>query len=240
MTDLAALNAMDEQALRAALSGPPDEVAGLLRVAAEGGVVQAQLLLGQLLLDGQGVARDPAAALRWFGAAAQAGDAVGMNMVGRCAEHGWGTAVDTPLAARWYRAAAERGLDWGMYNLATLLALGEGVVRDRPQALALFRRAAALGHAKSVTMIGSFYEDGWVVEADRAAAADHYRRAAEAGDFRGQFNHARMLVSEGRIDEALSWLARLTETATPRFLAQVRGWLADHADPRLNGFTLDA
>jgi hypothetical protein len=70
----------------------------------------------------------------------------------------------------------------------------------RADALDWFQRAAALGHAKSINLIGGFYEDGWVVAVDVDAAFDHYRRAAEAGDFRGQFNYARLLAERGHID----------------------------------------
>ncbi|WP_019833305.1 tetratricopeptide repeat protein [Sphingomonas sp. PR090111-T3T-6A] len=239
MTDLETLNRMNADALRTALSGPPEELAPLLRTAAEGGAVEAQLLLGQMLLDGRGVSHRPEEALRWFGEAAKAGHPMGMNMVGRCLEHGWGTSVDKAKAAQWYEAAADRGLDWGLYNLATLLSLGEGVAQDLPRALGLFRDAAAKGHAKSMNMVGSFHEDGWVAPADRTMAARHYARAAEGGDFRGRFNHARMLIEDGRIEEALVWLRRVPETATPRFMAQMDQWLSQQSDPRLRELALD-
>ena len=240
MSTLAELEALGADALREALSGPPATLASLLRAAAKGGVIEAQARLGQLLLDHPALADDGTEALRRFAAAATCGHVMAMNMVGRCTEHGWGTAPDTARAAQWYRAAAERGLDWGMYNLATLLTLGDGVTQDRAQALALFERAAALGHAKSINMVGSFHEDGWVLPPDRRRAAEHYARAAEAGDFRGQFNHARMLIEGGAIDRALPWLARIPDTATPRFLDQVRAWLAAQRDPRLRHLRLDA
>ena len=156
-----------------------------------------------------------------------------MNMVGRCLEHGRGIRCDKALAAQWYRAAADHGLDWGMYNLATLLALGDGVAMDRPQAFRLFGRAAGLGHAKSLNMLGSFHEDGWVGPVDRVRAANLYRLAAEAGDFRGIFNHARMLIDHGRTREAADWLRRLPEVATEAFLEKTQAWLAQRPEEML-------
>ena len=208
------------------LSGPPDEVAAFVRMAAEAGLPEAQARYGQMLLDGTGVKQDQRAALGWFARAAKAGHVDAINMIGRCYDLGWGTAVDKARAALWYKAAADRGLDWGLYNLGTLLALGEGVAQDRAAALALFRRAGAMGNAKALNFIGSFHEDGWTVDRDMAVAAEYYARAAEGGDFRGRFNHARMLADAGRIDAALAWLARVPETATPRFTEQVRNYLA--------------
>jgi uncharacterized protein len=230
------LNSRTAAELAALLATPGDGRETVLRAAAGGGAVQAQLLLGQSLLD----RGDAPEALRWFSRAATAGHPMGMNMLGRCLEHGWGTAIDKAGAARWYEAAAGRGLDWGLYNLATLLSLGEGVAQDRARALALFRRAAALGHAKSMTMVGSFCEDGWAVPADPAEAARWYRRGAEGSDFRGQFNHARMLIAAGRIDAGIGWLRRVARTGTPRFLAQVRAWLEARPEPKLKTLRLDA
>jgi uncharacterized protein len=239
MHDIDTLNAMTPAELGALLSGDGAQREAVLRAAAQGGAVEAQLLLGQLLLDRGHDGAAATEAVRFFSSAAAAGHAMGMNMLGRCLEHGWGVPVDTARAASWYEAAAGRRLDWGMYNLATLLSLGEGVPRDRARALDLFRRAAAAGHAKSMNMVGSFYEDGWVVAADRREAAAWYKRAAEGGDFRGQFNHARMLAEAGRTDAAIGWLRRMPRTATPRFLAQARAWLDAQDDPKLRELALD-
>ena len=101
----------------------PSEAARLLKAAALYGLVEAQTLFGQMLLDGHGVARDQAAAANWFAIAAGAGHPPACNMLGRCSERGWGLPVDLPRAAACYRQAAEAGLDWGQYNLASLLAL---------------------------------------------------------------------------------------------------------------------
>jgi TPR repeat protein len=89
-----------------------------------------------------------------------------------------------------------------------------------------FRRAAELGHAKSLNFVGSFYEDGWEVEIDANIALDYYRRAAQGGDFRGQFNCARLLAERGDIDGALHWLQRVPHSATAAFITKMQRWLA--------------
>lgn len=220
-----AILAMSAEEVARRLAGPPGQRAAFVAVAAEGGVAEAQAVYGQMLLDGAGVPADPQAAVQWFDKAARQGHAMAINMMGRCYDLGWGVPIDKARAAEWFKAAADRGLDWGLYNYATALALGEGVAEDKPAALALFRRAAAMGNAKAMNFVGSFHEDGWVVERDLAEAARWYERAAEGGDFRGRFNHARMLADAGRIDEARTWLARVPETATPAFMAKLRAWL---------------
>lgn len=150
---------------------------------------------------------------------------MGLNMVGRCYDLGWGVRIDKARAAECYRIAAEQGLDWAMYNYATLLALGDGVAEDKAAALAWFRKAARMGNAKAMNFVGSFHEDGWVVSRDMAKAARLYARAAEGGDFRGCFNHARMLGEKGRTEEALTWIERAGATATPAFVEKAAMFL---------------
>jgi TPR repeat protein len=194
-------------------------------VLAAQGEAEAQALYGQLLLDGNGVDRDPAAGFGWFNRAATQGHLMALNMVGRCYDLGWGVAVDKARAADCYRIAAERGLDWAMYNYATLLALGHGVPDDKEVALAWFEKAAKLGNAKAINFVGSFHEDGWVVARNLTKAARLYERAAEGGDFRGMFNHARMLAGKGRIEDALKWIERAGEQATPGFAEKAAAFL---------------
>jgi TPR repeat protein len=206
----------------ARLAGSPEERAALIRAGAEAGVAEAQAVYGQMLLD----AGQAAEGFGWFVKAARQGHLMALNMVGRCYDLGWGVAVDKARAAEAFRVAATRGLDWAMYNYATLLALGEGVAEDKPAALEWLRKAAALGNAKAVNFVGSFYEDGWVVARDVATAAEHYARAAEGGDFRGCFNHARMLAERGNQDEALHWLRRVRACgATEAFMAKAEAYL---------------
>lgn len=226
---MTAIDTLTPDAIAARLSGSPEERAAFLREAADAGVAEAQAVYGQMLLDGAGVAADPVAAFGWFTRAAAQHHVMALNMVGRCYDLGWGTAVDKTRAAECYRIAAERGLDWALYNYATLLALGEGVAEDKPAALALLERVAAMGSglasAKAINFVGSFAEDGWACARDLVRAADCYARAAEGGDFRGCFNHARMLGAAGDVEPALGWLRQAGERGNAAFLAKAETWL---------------
>lgn len=195
---------------------------------AGGGLVEAQLALGQILLDGVLLPHDPRAALGWFLAAARQGSAMGDNMVGRCCELGWGMPAAPVEALRWYRRAAQAGLDWGMYNYATGLTLGWDGPPDHGRALDWFWRAAACGHCKSFNMIGGFYEDGWAVARDLVEARAWYVRAAEGGDFRGHFNLGRFLLMENRIVEARHHFESARLTATPAFRARMEQFLREN------------
>jgi len=224
-TSIDAFNGLDPAELERRLKGPPESVAAFVRDVAEAGSAEAQAVYGQMLLDGYGIPTDGKEAIRWFARAAEQGHLIAINMIGRCYDLGWGVDIDKARAAEWYKAAALRGLDWGMYNYGTLLALGHGVPQDRAEALRWFDAAAAMGNAKAINFVGSFHEDGWVVERNLEVAAECYRRAAAGGDFRGAFNHARMLAASGKIREALTWLRRCGETATSAFIDKACAWL---------------
>lgn len=209
---------IDGDELSAMLAGHPGRAAQAIMAAAAENVVDAQALLGQLLLDGKGIERDPKLAMRWFEIAARNGHVMALNMLGRCHEHGWGCPPDAALAAGYYQRAASAGLDWGLYNLANLLATGRGVPRDPARALDCYRQAAHMGHAKSMNLLGRYLEDGVFCQQDLPAAYAWYRRSAEGGDFRGQFSHAAVLADQGRIDEAVRWLRLALEHGNLNFL----------------------
>ncbi|MCD4531856.1 MULTISPECIES: tetratricopeptide repeat protein [Pseudomonas] len=209
---------LDGDGLKAMLDESPARAAQAILIAAGEGVLEAQALLGQILLDGHGISQDRPLALRWFSIAAERGHLMARNMLGRCHEHGWGCSADASIAAGHYRQAAEAGLDWALYNYANLLATGRGVLEDQVQALRFYRHAAELGHAKSMNLLGRYLEEGRYCPADPVAAAQWYRRSAEGGDFRGQFSHGCVLLASDRMDEGLVWLRRALEAGNLNFL----------------------
>jgi TPR repeat protein len=215
------------------LAEQPQRAARLVLAAAAAGELEAQALLGQILLDGRGIQADPALALTWFSIAAERGHAMACNMAGRCHEHGWGAAANPARAVDFYRRAAEMGLEWGMYNLANLLATGRGISQDEAAAYRLYRQAAELGHAKSMNLTGRCLEDGCGVARDVSAAHAWYRRSAEAGDFRGQFSHAAVLLAEQQWDAARHWLSRALELGHLKFIETALASLQAAALPQI-------
>lgn len=219
--------------LQSMLDDSPVRAAQAILMAAKEGVVDAQALLGQILLEGRGIERDAALALRWFQIAARGGHLMARNMVGRCREHGWGCVADEAAAAREYHLAAEAGLDWGQYNYANLLATGRGVAEDQSHALRCYRRAAEQGHAKSMNLLGRYLEEGRFCPRDLDAAVQWYRRSAEAGDFRGQFSYAAVLADSGQVEAALDWLRQALAGGNLKFLRVAYKTLAAANDPRI-------
>ena len=61
---------LNGDSLKAMLAQSPARAAQAILIAAREGVLDAQALLGQILLDGNGIAQDQPLALRWFEIAA--------------------------------------------------------------------------------------------------------------------------------------------------------------------------
>ncbi|MFC3125626.1 tetratricopeptide repeat protein [Pseudoroseomonas globiformis] len=214
------------ETLDAAFAGPPEEAARWIAAAARAGMTQAQLIYGQILLDGRGVRQNRASALGWFRVAAGAGNLAALNMMGRCHELGWGTPQDVPQAVTLYREAASRGEPWAQYNLASLLARGVGVAPDLAEALLWFRRAAAQGHAKAMTVMARHLEEGTEGPPDHAAARTLYARAAEAGDVRAQFNMGTLALERGCEADALRWFRQAAAGGPADFRQDIAARLA--------------
>jgi TPR repeat protein len=227
------LRRMRHDELRALLAGDPSKAALWIASAARHGLVEAQLRLGQMYLDGHGVDCDEGAALTWFCRAARQGSAEAMNMVGRCHEIGWGAATDLDAAARWYRASAHAGYDWGEYNYANALFDGRGVAMDRQAAVTWYRRAADQGHTRAMNLLARCHEEGWGTSCNSTLAREWYRRSAEGGYFRAQFNHATVLAAAGAIDEAIVWFEKAFAGGSPDSLDCMTEALILQPNPRL-------
>ncbi len=167
---VAALSMMGTDELHRVFSGDPSVAAAWVEAAAATGIAEAQVRLGRMLLEGEGVAKDPHGAFACFFCAAQIGDADAQNMLGRCYENGWGTPVDLIGASVCYRRAAHAGLAWAQYNLGHMLLDGIGVTRDREAAFIWYRRAADQGHARAMNLVARCHEEGWGVLRDPVAA----------------------------------------------------------------------
>jgi len=219
---------------RGAFAENPATAARWVYAAATHGEIQAQILWGQMLLDGYQAERDPDGAYRWFSIASKSGRADAINMVGRCHEKGWGVPVDYSKAAAYYAEAAGHSYDWALFNLACLMLEGNGVPRDPDRAFALFKQAVEQGHGKSLNMIGHCHEHGLGCERNMTIALDWYHRSAHAGDFRGQYRYGQLLYEMGRIDESVSWFQRAVTSAPPAIRTGLVAELSQHTDRRLH------
>src|ERR1700679_3631102 len=80
-----ALNVMGKDALADAITG--DDAEAWVKAAANCGIAAAQVRLGRMLLEGNNIPQDKAAAFDNFKAAAAQGNIEAHNMLGRCYEN---------------------------------------------------------------------------------------------------------------------------------------------------------
>src|SRR6266487_540061 len=80
-----------------------------VRAKAEAGDAQSEVELGVRYDDGEGVAKDPAEAVKWFRKAAEQNDAEGQLYLGLSYVKGEGVAEDLVEAYKWLLLAARQG-----------------------------------------------------------------------------------------------------------------------------------
>ena len=235
---VAALSMMSAEELRAIFSGDPATAAPWVIAAASSGLPEAEVRLGRMLLAGEGVAKDEAAAVARFTRAAASGNVEAHNMLGRCHENGWGVSRDFDAAGRHYAIAASAGDAWAQYNLGHLFLDGLGVPRDVDEAFAWYMRSAKQGHVRAMSLVGRCYEEGWGVAQDTTLARAWYRKSADGGYFRGAYNYASMLVSEGCITGAAHWFEKALATAPEPTRANMVGTLLKSPQAKLRALAL--
>ena len=120
-----------------------------LKVLAEQGDAAAQLKVGLMYYNGQGVLQDYAEAIQWFRKSALQGNSFAQSNVGYMYEKGEGIPQDYLEAAKWYRQAAERGNAQAQFTLGYMYEKGLGMQQDEVQALMWFNLAAAQGDVKA-------------------------------------------------------------------------------------------
>lgn len=123
----------------------PNTQIAQLRQRAEDGEADAQFQFGLRYDKGEGIARDPEEALRWYRSAGEQGHALGALNAALLYDSGTAVDRDAVAAASWYRKAADAGNGRAAYNLGLLYENGDGVVQDKSQASAWYAKAQRAG-----------------------------------------------------------------------------------------------
>ena len=119
------------------------------RPLAEQGDAAAQVNLGIMYDNGDGVPEDDRQAVFWYRKAAEQGNTAAQVNLGLVYANGDGVPEDDRQAVFWWRKAAEQGDAAAQVNLGIMYADGEGVPKDDVQAYAWFNLAGAQGFHKA-------------------------------------------------------------------------------------------
>lgn len=116
---------------------------------AEQGDARAQVSLGFMYDNGNGVLKDATEAVKWYRLAAEQGDADLQNSLGLMYQNGNGILKDYTESLKWHRLASEQGDADGHYFLGHMYANGSGVLQDNIAAHMWYNIASANGHEKA-------------------------------------------------------------------------------------------
>ena len=155
----------------------------LLRAPAEAGNADAQLLLGIMYQDGEGVPKDAALAAQWIRKAAEQDNATAEFALGVMYHQAMGVPKDDAAAVRWLEKAAKE-VPPAVFALAKLHEDNGNYA----EALKWYRLLASQGDADSQNDVGHMYETGRGVAQNYAEAAKWYRLAADQGNAEAQNN----------------------------------------------------
>ena len=122
-----------------------------IRILAEQGDVEAQLELGNLYREGNGVSKDFKKAVEWYRKSAGQGYDVAQNALGFRYFSGTGVPKDIPEALKWFLKAAEQGLPVAQANAAFNFEKGPPEVRDLVKAYQWNLIAIVNGYTKAET-----------------------------------------------------------------------------------------
>ena len=153
-----------------------------LKLRAERGEAKAQYELAIKFMNGQGVAKNEAEAVKWLRKAAEQGDLNALHDMGVAYFNGLGVPVNKEEGVKWYRKAAERGNENAQYDLGICLSHGFGTAKNDEHALFWFMQAAERGRADAMYNVGICYGNGYGVKKDVNEAMKWFQKAADAGD----------------------------------------------------------
>jgi TPR repeat protein len=123
------------------------------RLANDGNAL-AQLNLGLMYRNGEGVPQDNKLAVKWYTMSAEQGHAKAQYNLGLMYASEKGVSHDDKEAVRWYRLSAEQGYADAQYNLGVMYYNGEGVPQDYKEAHAWWSVAKANGQELAEKILG--------------------------------------------------------------------------------------
>lgn len=144
-----------------------------LQQAAAKGNSRAEAQLGELLLRGDGIARDEVRGVALLEKAARAGQSTAAFRLGMLLARGEsGVAKDPEQALAYFRAAAAGGEAEAFFNIGAAYASGRGVKRDYGEALGwliVARQRGADGSAENALRAQIKSRPGWIAIGERRA-----------------------------------------------------------------------
>ena len=194
---------IDDDTIDNGISSNKVIAAQLSKLAADQGLADAQVLLGEIYDFGIAGEERPEEAVRLFRLAAEQGNTKAQLCLGNMYMEGRGVAKDCKEAVRLIRTSAENYNREAQYKLGAMLYKGEVVERNFEEAAGWFRRVAYSDDADKKTRTKAQFQLGWMstdgegVEKNLSDACKWFEMAAENGDSDAQFNLGALYTKGG-------------------------------------------
>ena len=165
----------------------------MLERAARRGVLEGQVKLGRVYLQGRLVPRDEERAYKLFGTAASKGSVEAKYFQAVCLSRGLGCKADPARAATLAKEAAEAGDSYGQLLYGTFLRDGIGTPQDSSAALNYFDLSAKQGNEYAKRLLSDLISKAGNLSPQAAeSGVAIVQKAAEDGDAPAAYSLGRM------------------------------------------------
>ena len=113
------------------------------------GNANAQIILGFMYENGEGMTKNFDEAVKWYRRAADQGYAIAQNNLGDIYYYGKGVTRDYDKALNWFRKAADQGYAEAQNNMGYMYEKGLGLPINYDMAEIWYRKAAEQGHVEA-------------------------------------------------------------------------------------------
>ena len=182
---------------------------------AEQGNVSAQYFIGWMYENGQGVAQDNKAAIKWYSHAAEKGYAPAQRNLSSMYANGKGVTQDQNIARKLYQlVSVSEELNAGLqYNLGWMY--GSNPNGDYATAFRIWNTLAQKGDAHGQNQLACMYMSGQGIVQDNVQAVKWYSLAAEQGNIDAQIILGKIYTYGQNVPRdykaALKWYSRAAE-----------------------------
>jgi TPR repeat protein len=179
---------------------------------AQAGEVIMQLTVGRMYEERGSYTN----AVRWYGEAANKGDASGQFKLGLLHAQGAGVPRDVTTAVKWFELAAKQGFSPAQYNLGVCWEKGLGTPeKNYAEALKWYQLAAEQNDAYAQKAVGVFYEKGYGVKSEPLEAYKWYSLATAGGNAEAD-TLRKNLVTKFKPEELAAAQKRFTDYAAAK------------------------
>ena len=186
----------------------------ILMAADKGDVTACSTIAGLYITGEGGVELNYEKGIKYMRRAAEKGDVQAYRTLGFMYLNGYGVEQDVELGRLWLEKAIEQGdaeTEWCL----GCLSMSEGKIEE---GIRWMKQAAEHEHVAAAISLGRMYKDGEDVPQDLEQARIWYEKGiqlvlqgVEQGEVEAEWGLARVLMSEGQIEEGIRWMKQAAE-----------------------------